>query len=81
MGSKTLIGTRGSEIVEIDGKRSQVLIRGHYDDELWGLCVHSSLPQFFTCGEEGMVASWDLKTFKQIKVILKYFEKNFQFFF
>ncbi len=37
-----LIGTRGSEIVEITNNQSKgiVLMRGHYNNELWGLTVH-----------------------------------------
>ena len=74
MGAKVLAGTRGSEIVELEGKNGQVLIRGHYDEELWGMCVHNKSPIFFTCGDEGMIASWDLKNHKQIKVnILNFF--------
>jgi WD40 repeat protein len=36
-----LIGTRGSEIVEIiNQSKGTILMRGHYNNELWGLTIH-----------------------------------------
>ena len=36
-----LIGTRGGEVIELQEKNMQanVLMEGHYDEELWGLSV------------------------------------------
>jgi len=56
-----LIGTRGSEIILFDnylkGNNPQVLIRGHFNDELWGLCVHPKLPIYYTVGYDCMLAA------------------------
>ena len=34
-------------------------MRGHYNNELWGLAVHPSKQVFYTVGEEGVLAKWD----------------------
>jgi WD40 repeat protein len=60
-----LISTRGSEIIEIkqsNMKKGNVLMRGHFDKELWGLTVHPDQNTFFTVGEEGLLAHWDTQT-------------------
>lgn len=36
-------------------------MQGH-TDELWGLAVHSSKPQFFTCGHDKHITLWDATT-------------------
>lgn len=59
-----LVGTRGSEIIEIKGSKSAVLMKGHFSNELWGLCVHPNQGSFFTVGEEGLLAQWDTRTRK-----------------
>lgn len=35
-------------------------MRGHYEGELNGLCVHPSKNIFFTAGSDKMVISWDM---------------------
>ena len=48
---KMAIGTRASEIIEIDtNKRPKVLLRGHFEGELKGLCCHPRDNVFFTVG-------------------------------
>jgi len=60
-----LVGTRGCEIIEIKGeKKANVLMRGHYNDELWGLTVNPNKGIFYTIGEDGLLGMWDSKTRK-----------------
>jgi len=36
-----VIGTRGSEILELTkDKKSKIVVKGHWDGELWGLVTH-----------------------------------------
>lgn len=39
-----LVGTRGSEVLEVKAStrwtKAQVFMRGHFNNELWGLTVH-----------------------------------------
>jgi hypothetical protein len=35
-----LVGTRGGEIVEFGGPKPNVLMRSHFEGELWGLATH-----------------------------------------
>ena len=60
-----LIGTRGGEIVEFVNNTPKVLMRGHFDNELWGLAVHPKKNEYLTCGEDQLLASWDIATRKQ----------------
>ncbi|NWW85039.1 EMAL1 protein, partial [Rhynochetos jubatus] len=41
------------------------ITQGH-TDELWGLAVHSSKPQFFTCGHDKHITLWDATTHRPI---------------
>ena len=43
-----LIGTRGGEILEIQDNSPKVCLRGHFDGELWGLCVHPKKDIYYT---------------------------------
>jgi len=64
------VGTRGSEIVELKASnrwtKAQVLMRGHFNNELWGLTVHPTQNTFYTVGEDGLLALWDSHSRKQI---------------
>ena len=62
-----LIGTRGGEIIEIENEEPTVYIRGHWDKELWGLCAHPNKNQYFTVGQDKLLAIWDISTRKIIK--------------
>jgi len=60
-----LVGTRGSEILEIDaeaGRLKKVLVRGHYEGapqaELWGCAVHPKEQLFASCGADFTVRVW-----------------------
>ena len=48
----------------------KVLVRGHWDLELWGLAVHPIKPIFYTVGEDKLLAMWDTKT-KEMKKCVK----------
>ena len=61
-----LVGTRGGEIIEFEGNKPKILLRGHFDGELWGLCPHPKKNIFFTVGEDKLLAVWDIKTKKLI---------------
>ena len=61
-----LVGTRGGEIIEFEGNKPKILLRGHFDGELWGLCSHPKKNIFFTVGEDKLLAMWDIKTKKLI---------------
>lgn len=57
-----LIGTRGSEIIEFEGSTPNVLLRGHFDNELWALVAHPKKDKYFTAGQDLMLALWDVKS-------------------
>ena len=65
-----LIGTRGGEIIEIENETPKILLRGHWDKELWGLCVHPSDDVFYTVGEDKLLSLWDVKTMKLKKYVV-----------
>lgn len=55
-----LVGIRGGEIVEFEGSTPSVLIRGHFDNELWGLACHPNKEKYYTCGQDKVLALWDV---------------------
>ena len=64
---KILVGTRGAEIIEYDANNSpSVLMRGHFDSELWGLALHPTDQKVATMGRDCYLCVWDLKTHKQV---------------
>jgi microtubule-associated protein-like 6 len=69
---KLLIGTKASEIYEIDLLTTQVhrLCQGHFDErsELWGLTVHPSQAKFVTVGDDMTIRLWDAKNTRQINM-------------
>ena len=38
----------------------RVVLRGHYDKELWGLAVHPFKNEYYTVGEDKLLAVWDV---------------------
>ena len=59
-----LLGTRGGEIIEVSNGKATVYLRGHWDKELWGLCVHPEKDQYYTVGEDKLLGVWDIQTRK-----------------
>ena len=67
-----LIGTRGGEIIELEDNKPKICLRGHFDKELWGLCVHPKKDIYYTVGEDKLLGVWDIKTKKLIlKTVLE----------
>ena len=62
---KILIGSRGGEIFEVSGPNSKVLMKGHYDLELWGLVSHPTRNEYATLGQDGLLAIWEASSRKQ----------------
>ena len=57
-----LIGTRGCEIIEIQAWRTaETYINGHFNGELWGLCLHPQEPMCATCGGDKTIRIWHLQ--------------------
>jgi WD40 repeat protein/Ca2+-binding EF-hand superfamily protein len=66
---KLLVGTRSGEIAEItpgQANKGKVHLKGHFDRELWGLSVHPSNDEYITCGEDFLLAKWNMSTRKQV---------------
>ncbi len=53
--------------MELGGQKSNVLMRSHFDGELWGLAPHPVNQEFITIGQDNMLAIWDIKTRRQKK--------------
>ena len=64
-----LIGTKGGEIYEHSSSQVTTLMRGHYHQELWGLCVLSQSGRFATAGQDGLLALWDPTNRRQLAAI------------
>lgn len=54
------IGTKSNQIVRSDlkGASTAMIVDGH-DDQVWGLCSHSTLPYVCTGGYDGCLKIWD----------------------
>ncbi|XP_045917956.1 echinoderm microtubule-associated protein-like 1 isoform X1 [Micropterus dolomieu] len=65
-GETVLIGTTKHFVLQgsLDGEFMPIT-QGH-TDELWGLAVHPSKPQFLTCGYDRQVCMWDSSTHQLI---------------
>jgi WD40 repeat protein len=73
-GTLLLVGTRGSEVLEINIRsgtmlNSKPLLQGHGYRELWGLSCHPKKEEFITTGDDGTLRFWDLKNFVMTKKI------------
>jgi WD40 repeat protein/Ca2+-binding EF-hand superfamily protein len=77
---RMLIGTRGGEILELDPQepsQAKVILRGHFDGELWGLAAHPTRDEFVTVGEDFLLAKWSLARRTQLsKKSLKFQAKT-----
>lgn len=80
--NKFLVGTKGGEIYEITPKdkttyTSQCLLKSHYQGRLNGLVpIESSqasgsdkLTQFYSAGQDGVLALWDASTHQQLSFV------------
>lgn len=78
--NKLLVGTRSGEIAEItpgQPGRGKIHLKGHFDRELWGLSVHPSNDEYVTCGEDFLLAKWNMTARKQIaSAMLKFQAKT-----
>ena len=73
-GNKVLVGTRGSEILELnaaDGSdiNNGPLIQGHCQHQLWGLSMHPFRPEFCTVGDDKTVRIWSVETRQMLNMI------------
>ena len=62
---QVLVGTRGGEIIEFGaprGEKAKVLLKSHFDQELWGLAAHPDKAEFLTVGRDGVLGVWDIAT-------------------
>jgi len=69
MANKVLIGTMGSEIIEVDSATSdsKLLLGGHFGKgELWGVDCDPSNNNACSVGDEGVLMVWDLKSCKRM---------------
>lgn len=73
-GQKLLVGTKSSDIVEVDVSSGVVLnggrslFSGHFAHELWGLTVHPSRREFATTGDDGTLRVWDMDAKQMTKL-------------
>lgn len=78
--NKLLVGTRRGNIVEVEiGKKGKgrVLLKGHFDNELWGLAMHPSQEEFVTSGEDFLLAKWSSSMKTQLQsAVIKYQSKT-----
>jgi WD40 repeat protein len=67
-GKKIVIGTRSSNIIEVEASGAMRCVNnGHFDKELWGLAVIPRSEEFITCGEDSLLAKWNLKDRRLVK--------------
>jgi len=60
-----IVGTRQSQIVRFQKDKYDILMNGHYTEELWGLCVSPNGTKFATCGGDKTVRIWTLNSLIQ----------------
>ncbi|KAG5190289.1 quinon protein alcohol dehydrogenase-like superfamily [Tribonema minus] len=60
-GGKILVGTGGSEVMEIAiaSGTARKLLQAHYQGEMWGLAPHPLLPRVATACADGTIRVWD----------------------
>jgi microtubule-associated protein-like 6 len=74
-----LVGTRGCDILEVeinlsekravlyqDGITDGIIMRSHFNEELWGLATHPFLPEFVTVGDDKTLRIYHLHSRKQL---------------
>jgi len=61
-GNTLLVGTRGSEVYEVQKSgKSELLLQGHYDGELWACAVAPNGMKYVTAGGDNTIRLWDSK--------------------
>ncbi|NXJ74627.1 EMAL1 protein, partial [Trogon melanurus] len=65
-GDVVLIGTTRNFVLQGTLSGDFFPITQGHTDELWGLAVHSSRPQFFTCGHDKHITLWDATTHRPV---------------
>ncbi|NXN11263.1 EMAL1 protein, partial [Indicator maculatus] len=65
-GDVVLIGTTRNFVLQGTLSGDFFPITQGHTDELWGLAVHSSKPQFFTCGHDKHITLWDATTHRPV---------------
>ncbi|NXO58817.1 EMAL1 protein, partial [Aramus guarauna] len=65
-GDVVLIGTTRNFVLQGTLSGDFFPITQGHTDELWGLAVHSSKPQFFTCGHDKHITLWNATTHRPI---------------
>ena len=63
-----LIGTRAGEIIEYCSGTYNVIIRGHFDFELWAICMHPEEDIYYTAGQDKLLAEWDIESRSILRV-------------
>jgi hypothetical protein len=53
--------------MEFSGDKPKILMRGHFEGELWGLCPHPLKKEFITVGQDSMLAIWNIAERRQRK--------------
>lgn len=58
--------TRGGDLlllqlVKSELKLKEVLMKGHCQDELWGVCAHPAAPLFVSAGDDKTLRSWTVR--------------------
>uniref|UniRef100_A0A8C7YJ93 EMAP like 5 n=1 Tax=Oryzias sinensis TaxID=183150 RepID=A0A8C7YJ93_9TELE len=68
---KILVGTRNAEIIEVGEKNAacNILVNGHMDGPIWGLCTHPSRDVFLSAAEDGTVRLWDIPEKKMLNKV------------
>ena len=61
---RALIGTMGSELILLDSiessKAGKIIMNGHYQGELWGLCEHPTKEELYSVGEDSLLRKWSI---------------------
>lgn len=55
--------------VRLDSSKEEGILRGHCNDELWGLATHPTLPQFCTTGDDKTLRFFSITDRKMIQAV------------
>ncbi|XP_042714637.2 echinoderm microtubule-associated protein-like 1 isoform X1 [Chrysemys picta bellii] len=65
-GDVVLIGTTRNFVLQGTLSGDFFPITQGHTDELWGLAIHPSIPQFFTCGHDKHITLWDATSHRPV---------------